>query len=71
MNDMIAEGDKVMCKFSVKGTHNGEFMGVPATGNQVLYEEVIIVRFENGKIVEHWAVADALSLLQQIAAVTG
>jgi steroid delta-isomerase-like uncharacterized protein len=65
-NDMIAEGDKVMIKFTVTGTHKSEFMQIPATGNKIAYEEVVILRLKNGKIVEHWAVADAMALMQQL-----
>ncbi|QJB36662.1 ester cyclase [Chitinophaga oryzae] len=65
-NDMIAEGDKVMIKFTATGTHKGEFMNIPPTGNKIAYEEVVILRLKDGKIVEHWAVADAMTLLQQL-----
>jgi steroid delta-isomerase-like uncharacterized protein len=68
-NDLIGEGDKVMIKVTVTGTHQGEFMGIPATGNKISYEEVLILRLQDGKIVEHWAVADALALMQQIGAI--
>ena len=44
-------------------------MGVPATGNRVEFEAIDIVRFENGKGVEHWAVSDAMSLMAQIGAI--
>jgi steroid delta-isomerase-like uncharacterized protein len=69
VNDTIAEGDKVMNKFTVTGTHKGEFMNMAPTGKKISYEEVVILRLENGKIVEHWAVADALALMQQIGAI--
>ena len=69
INDMIAENDKVMTKITVHGTHLGEFMGIAASHNKIEYEEIIILRIANGKIVEHWAVADALSLMQQIGAI--
>ena len=69
INDSMAEGDKVMVKLTCFGTHRGEFMGMPATGNPIEYEEVLIFRLKDGKIVEHWAVADALSLMQQTGAV--
>lgn len=68
-NEILGEGDKVMVKVTVTGTHRGEFMGMPPSGNAISFEEVIIFRFENEKIVEHWSVADALSLLQQVGAV--
>ncbi|MCD6024781.1 MAG: hypothetical protein K0Q91_1697 [Fibrobacteria bacterium] len=69
LEDLLAEGDKVAGRFTVTGTHRGEFMGRAGTGNPVTYEEVVILRFENGRIVEHWAVADALALMQGIGAV--
>lgn len=69
VNDSMAEGNKVMVKLTCFGTHSGEFMGMPATGNPIEYEEVLIFRLKDGKIVEHWAVADALSLMQQTGAV--
>ena len=69
INDMIAENDKVMTKLTVYGTHLGEFMGIGPTKNKIEYEEVIILRIADGKIVEHWAVADALSLMQQVGAI--
>ena len=63
---MIAEDDRVMIKFTVTGTHQAEFMHIPATGNKIAYEEVVILRLKDGKITEHWAVADAMALLQQL-----
>ena len=67
--DIIAEGDKVICRFTTTATHQGEFMGYPPTGNQFSYEEIVIVRFKNGKIVEHWAVADVLAMMEQLGAI--
>lgn len=63
----VAEGDKVVGRFEVTGTHRGYFMGLPPTGRPVRYEEIAIVRFAGGRIVEHWAVADALAIMQQLA----
>lgn len=62
----VAEGDKVVGRFEVQGTHQGEFMGLAPTGRAVHYEEIAIVRLAGGRIVEHWAVADALAILQQL-----
>src|SRR5687768_6372617 len=58
----VAEGDKVVGHFEVQGTHRGEFMGLAATGKPIRYEEIAIVRLAQGKLVEHWAVADALAI---------
>jgi predicted ester cyclase len=62
----IAEGGKVVGRFEVQGTHQGEFMGLAPTGRAIHYEEIAIVRLAGGRIVEHWAVADALAILQQL-----
>jgi steroid delta-isomerase-like uncharacterized protein len=68
VEDLVAEGDRVAGRFKVVGTHKGDFMGLPATGNPIAYEEMAIVRFGGGRIVEHWSVADAVSLLQAVGA---
>lgn len=62
----VAEGDKVVGRFEVQGTHLGDFMGLAATGKPIHYEEIAIVRFAGSRIVEHWAVADALAIMQQL-----
>lgn len=62
----VADGDKVVGRFEVQGTHRGYFMGLPPTGRPVHYEEIAIVRLAGGRIVEHWAVADALAIMQQL-----
>jgi steroid delta-isomerase-like uncharacterized protein len=69
IRDMLAEDDRVMSRLRVSGTHRGTFFDTPPTGNTVTYDEVVVLRLSNGKIVEHWAVADALSLMQGIGAV--
>ena len=67
--DIIAQADKVVGRFTVTGTHQGEFMGYPPTGQQFTYEEIVIVRLKDGKIVEHWAVADVLAMMEQLGAI--
>lgn len=66
MQDIIAEGDKVVGRFVVSGTHTGNFMGMPASGKSFSYDEIVIVRFKDGKIVEHWAEMDSMGLMQQL-----
>ncbi len=66
--DMIAEGDKVAVRATARGTHLGEFNGIPATGKEFNISLMLIYRIANGKIVEHWMNADSLGLLQQIGA---
>jgi predicted ester cyclase len=67
--DMVAEGDKVTANVIFTGTHNGEFWGVAPTGKQVTVNSTDIVRFAEGKYVEHWGDLDALGLLQQVGAI--
>jgi steroid delta-isomerase-like uncharacterized protein len=69
VEDQIAEGDRVMTRFRARGTHQGGFMDVPASGNQIDISGIIVSRFANGKIVEQWGIPDLLSLMQQIDAV--
>jgi steroid delta-isomerase-like uncharacterized protein len=65
----IAEGDLVSCYMTWRGTHTGEFFGIPASGKPVTFKGNDIVRVANGQVVEHWAVTDNLSLMQQIGAI--
>jgi steroid delta-isomerase-like uncharacterized protein len=67
--DIIAKADKVVGRFTVTGTHQGEFMGYRPTGKQFTYEEIVIVRLKDGKIVEHWAVADVSAMMEQLGAI--
>ncbi len=69
VEDLIAEGDKVVGRLTVTGTHQGELMGIPATGKKVSFSEIHIVRISNGKVVEHWEVADIMSMMQQLGVV--
>jgi len=65
-DDLIAEGDKVVERFTLVGTHKGEFMGIPASGKQIRVTGMSIFRIANGKIVEHWGENDAMGLLMQL-----
>ena len=69
VEEMIAEGDKVVDRVTVRGTHEGELMGIPASGKQVEFMETHISRIADGKIVERWGEWDALGIMQQIGAV--
>lgn len=66
VEDIIAEDDKVVGRFVVSGTNTGPFMGMPATGKTFTYDEIAIVRFKDGKIVEHWAEMDSMGMMQQL-----
>jgi steroid delta-isomerase-like uncharacterized protein len=65
-DDLIAEGDKVVERFTFVGTHKGEFMGIPASGKQIRVTGMSIFLIANGKIVEHWGENDAMGLLMQL-----
>ena len=66
VDDLIAEGDKVVGRNSVTGTHEGEYMGLQPTGKSVAYNEIFIVRFLNDRIAETWGVVDVLSQMKQL-----
>ena len=67
--DIIAEGDKVVQRLTSRGTHRGEFMGIPPTGKQLDVTAIEIFRLVDGKIAEQWVEADYLGLMQQLGAI--
>ena len=69
IEDMIAEGDRVMYRGTVSGTHAGEFMGAHPTGKRFSVAEMHVDRVVNGKIAEHWGLMDILGMLQQIGVI--
>ncbi len=69
IEDMIAEGDRVVYRSTVRATHQGAFLGLAATGKQFTVTEMGIIRFENGKFAEHWGGPDYLDLAQQLGGV--
>jgi steroid delta-isomerase-like uncharacterized protein len=68
IEDLVAEGDRVVARITGSGTHLAEFLGVPATGVRVAVPGIDIMRFRDGQVIEHWGVTDALGLLKQLAA---
>lgn len=66
--DTIVEGDKVVARYTATGTHDGEFMSVPATGKKVKFSWITIYRIADGKVAEEWLLFDQLGLLQQLGA---
>jgi steroid delta-isomerase-like uncharacterized protein len=67
VQDSFASGDKAVARLRVSGTHQGEFMGIPATGNPVSMNLIDIIRFgDDGLAREHWGVADQLVMMQQL-----
>lgn len=69
VQDEIAEGERVVHRWTMSGTQQGEFRGIPSTGKQITWTGITIVRFADGKIVERWANVDILSMLQQLGAI--
>ena len=70
IEDLIAEGDKVVTRFTFTGTHQGEFAGVSATGKKISLTAINIMRIENGKLAEAWEDADLFGLMQQFGVIT-
>lgn len=66
---MLAEGDLVSARVTIRGTHEGEFMGVPATGRSVEFQAMDIVQFADGVATAHWGVSDLMSLMVQLGAI--
>ena len=69
IEDMIAEGDTVVVRYSTRGTHQGPFRGIAPTGKQVSGTGMFIDRIVNGKAVEQWFNGDDLGLLQQLGVI--
>jgi steroid delta-isomerase-like uncharacterized protein len=69
IEDVIAEADKVVARWTVRGTHRGAFMGIPPTHKQLTVTGIEINRYEGGQRVEAWRQWDALGLLQQLGVI--
>jgi steroid delta-isomerase-like uncharacterized protein len=69
IEDLVAEGDKVAVRRSYEGTHQGELLGIPATGKQLQVGSISIFRLVDGKIAENWEQLDRLALLQQLGVI--
>ena len=66
VEDMMAENDKVVARFTARGIHKGAFMSLPPTGKSITMTGIEIFRIENGRIAELWAEANLLGLMQQL-----
>jgi steroid delta-isomerase-like uncharacterized protein len=69
IDDLIAEGDKVVARTTMRGTQLGDFFGMPPTGRTVEMNGVHIMRIADGKIIEHWGSNDDLGLMRQLGAI--
>ena len=64
--DMVAEGDRLVLRFNFTGTHEGDFLGFPASGAKLKFEGMIMRRFENEKVAEDWDYFDFPTVVSQI-----
>ncbi len=68
VDDLLADADRVIARWTMRGTHRGAFSGIPPTGRSVVWTGITIFRFADGKVVERWLSADDLGLLRQLDA---
>ena len=69
VEDIMAEGDMVAARVAFRGTHRGEFQGIPPTGNEVAFTSIEVNRVVDGKVEEHWVELDLFGLMQQLGAI--
>jgi len=69
IEDVVAEGDRVVVRWILTGTHEGPLMGIPPTGKQVQMWGISIYRIAEGKVAEEWAVADVMGFMQQLGVI--
>jgi predicted ester cyclase len=69
VEDLIAEGDKVVARWRSRATHQGEYMGIAPSGKEVQFSGISIYRIEGNKIAQSWTVEDELGLMRQIGAI--
>jgi predicted ester cyclase len=69
IEDLIVEGDKVVGRYTMTGTHKGAYMGIPPTNKKLTMSVIEIDRFVGGKCVESWLKADTLGMMQQLGAI--
>jgi len=71
IHDLFADGDRVACRFTARGVHNGEFMGVPPTEKKIVMTGIEVFRLRDGKIAELWGEANLMGLMQQLGILPG
>lgn len=70
IDDLVVADDKAVISFTLSGTHEGDLMGIPATGKQISVHGMVLSRFEDGKIAEEWEILDMLAMFQQLGVVS-
>ena len=68
-HDIVQEGEKIVARWTLRATHKGDYMGIPATNKQITLSGIYIIRMHDGKQIEWWLEADFLSLMQQLGAI--
>lgn len=71
VHELLQDGDKVVARATMAGTHQGEFMGMPATGNRFEINVIDILQFRGDKVVAHWGVMDSAAMMEQLGAGPG
>jgi len=66
IKNMVSSEEQIAVHTIMRGTHDGDFFGIPATGNKVEVEQMQIERIQGGKIIEHWRVTDDMSVMKQL-----
>ncbi|MCP5119414.1 MAG: ester cyclase, partial [bacterium] len=69
IEDIAADGDRIVARYTIRGTHKAELLGVAPTNKQVMFTAIAIYRLADGKLVEDWVEYDALGLMQQLGAI--
>jgi steroid delta-isomerase-like uncharacterized protein len=68
VHDILQDGDKVVARITMAGTHEGEFMGMPASGNRFAINAIDIMEFRDNKCAAHWGVMDMAAMMEQLMA---
>jgi steroid delta-isomerase-like uncharacterized protein len=68
IEDLLAEDGRVAIRYAGQGTHHGDFLGIAATGREIRYTGMVMVRLDKGRIAEFWAQPDLLGVLRQLGA---
>lgn len=71
VEDVIAEGDRIVSRNTVRGTHQGDYMGVSPTGKTITWNEIFIVRIVDGRVAETWGVVDIAAQMRQLGIIPG
>lgn len=69
--DTVVQGNKIAVRYTARGTQEGEFMGIPATGNQIEIQGISIYEIVDGKVAAEWAAPDIIGMMQQLGAAPG